>query len=281
MTVFVLLVMISAVVAVCFTQTRAARFKRFAHQFHLLYHPQQDCILTPDEEQYSFFLGQGTHCFWHILTWRDVDAFVRISEDRVFADTGEKTPQWVYTLLTAELTRGTFPPLILMPRHGNETTPVHPALPPQLADRYVLFAAPDFRFPQAVLGFLKAAGPCYLELTSRALVYHEFKAQPLSQVQSLHLRGRQLISALKQKTPPEHGPAPAQVVPAPACGACAKNEAELQARVLLKLQHAPHAYNPSAGSSGAGRWFLGFVFLIAVAVLLFLVRYMFMHFAHT
>ncbi len=271
---------IIAVGVVCIANTRAARLKRLARQFRYQYISHVEHVLTEAEARQSVFAGQGKHSFFHIVTWQDAGAFVRFSDDRLIpADSASACP--VYTVVTAELTRGSFQPFVLMPRRPQEPVFLHPALSRELAEKYLLSAPDDFKFPEEVLGFLKAAvQPFYLELTPHAFIYHEFSLLPVSQVQNIRLRVRQLISVLVQKPTPKPAASSTQQAAVAARPVSPMSEAELQAQVLLKLQGASSSYGHARSGGGSGRWIFGIFYLLAIAGLLFFARYALMHWIH-
>ena len=248
-------------VAIAVVNTRGMRLKRLAQTLQMRYDARLDHILTEDAYQYALFFQQGVHRFFQVLTKQEPNAFMRVCEDRISAVQATTSAQQTYTLLTAELMRGLFTPLILMPLQAGQAGPAHPALAPDLASKYMLSAPEDYRFPQTVLGFLQAAKPCYLELTPTAFIYHEFDRKPVSQIQPMRFRAKQLIQALT------HQPAPVQATPVQSSSDLTKrttaqpiSEEALQAAVMLKLQTAQSGY--AAGRfSQSNRWVYGIIFL--------------------
>ncbi|MBP5430268.1 MAG: hypothetical protein J6Y25_05285 [Elusimicrobiaceae bacterium] len=253
-------ILILGVLTAVMGHTRTAQLKRMAHTLGLKYDPHLDGVLTEDQMMASCFFRQGKHHFKHVLTCKDSGAFIRICEDEI---TGAKldSTSLLYTLVTVELTRGDFCPFILMPRRPRETVPSG-SLPPELAEKYVLSAPADFTLPQELVGLLKAVPPCYLELTSYALIYHEFSVLPVDQIQPLRYRVIQIMKALVQNSKSSVAPATAPI-----------SDDLLQAQVSLKLQQAAPAFTRRSG----GRWVYGLVLLFMLGSLLFLASYVLSH----
>lgn len=249
--------------------SRPAQLKRLAQPLQMRYDHQVEHVLTEEAFQYALFFQQGVHRFFNVLTKQEPGAFMRVSDDRIFASATASAADQTYTLLTAELTRGNFTPIILMPRRAGQKDLAHPALPADLMERYVLTAPDDYHFAENVLGFLRAAKPCYLELTPTAFIYHEFDVKPADQIQPLRFRAKQLIGALVQQAEP--APA-AAVTPAPAPAAAEPvSDAELQAQMLLKLQASRQPSPAGQQSAPSSGWLVyGFVLLgLLMAVCLF------------
>lgn len=246
--------------------SRTAQLKRLAQPLQMRYDHQVEHVLTEDAFQYALFFQQGVHRFFNVLTKQEPGVFMRVCDDRIFASATAAAADQTYTLVTAELTRGKFTPVILMPRRAGQKNLAHPALPADLMQRYVLTAPDDYRFTENVLGFLRAAKPCYLELTPTAFIYHEFDIKPADQIQPLRFRAKQLIAALVQQD--ETAPAPA-AKPAPVA-AEPVSDAELQAQMLLKLQ-AVRQPSPAGQQPAQSGWLVyGFVLLgLLIAVCLF------------
>ncbi len=274
MTCFVVCFLVATVLAVVWANTHSSRLKHTARQLNMLYHAQIPDVLTEDEKEKSFFLNQGMHQFKNVLTWQDCGAFWRLSEDSVFATPQSTRAEFTYTLVTAEVSQGCFTPWVLTPRVSTYRGENHPALPADLAEKYVLSAPADYRLPQEVIGFLHAVPCCYVELTPHALVYHEFCLCSLANIQPLRLRVRQLMLALVQK---ESSPiqtdtsvTTSRVSAAPLC------EAELQAQVLLKLQQGSRG-GTAPSTVRTNRWIYGLILLGAVLLLLIFSRLALVH----
>ena len=254
--------------AVGMATSRGAQFKRLAQPLQMRYDHQVEHVLTEDAFQYALFFQQGVHRFFNVLTKQEPGAFMRVCDDRIFASATASAADQTYTLLTAELTRGNFTPIILMPRREGQKDLAHPALPADLMQRYVLTAPDDYHFAENVLGFLRAAKPCYLELTPTAFIYHEFDVKPADQIQPLRFRAKQLIGALVQ----QNEPAPAVTEKPASAPAVAEpiSDAELQAQMLLKLQ-ASQRSSPTGQQSAQSGWLVyGFILLgLLMAVCLF------------
>ncbi len=253
-----------AVLAGVVANTRAARLKRMAHTLNLRYDKQVDSVLLPDSAAKALFFRRGLHQFYHVLTFWDASAFVRVCEDRIFASPLDKTPLYTYSLVAAELTRGNFTPFVLAPRTQGQAPATN--LPPELAARYTLSAQDGFTLPPVVIGFLKAHPACYVECTQTALLYCEFNTVPVDQIQPLRFRALELLKALSQKAPT----APA----VPAAAPHLLSEEELQAHVLLKLKAAPH---PAAQPAAGGRYIYGFILLVLLSGMLFVAWYALHH----
>lgn len=265
----VITVLFLIVLAAIAANTRTAQLKRMSHTLNLRYDNQVDSVLLPDSSANAQFFKRGLHQFYHVLTFREADAFVRVCEDRIFSSPLDKTPLYTYTLVTAELTKDTFTPFVLTPRPQNQT-PAH-TLPPELAARYTLNAPEGFTLPPLVLGFLKAHPACYLECTPTALLYCELNTVSVAQLQPLRVRALQLLKELVKKTEPAPQAQPATVP------AVKLTEAELQAQILLKLQTAPHS--AATASRGGGRYVYGFILLILLGAMLFAAWYALHHWA--
>ncbi len=235
--------------------SRGAQLKNMARNLHLRYDPQTENPLTQEAAKQVRLFNRGLHQFFHVLTWKDPGAFIRLCDDNVFTSPFDKAPSQQFTLATAELTRGQFIPFVLMPR-TEKTAKMHPALPPELAARYTLAAPENYRFPSGVLGLLKAGAPCYMETTQDTLVYHEFTTATLDQIQPLHFRARQFVQELRRAE------TPVGKVNAPT-----KTEAEVQAEVLLKLQMGPQAHTRAPDSARLMYGLILLVFLGAMCLL--------------
>ncbi len=249
MTYLITAVIVLAVLAAILTNTQTAQLKRMAHTLNLCYDKQVDSVLLPDSSAKAQFFKRGLHQFFHVLTFREPGAFVRVCEDRIFSSPLDKRPLHTYTLVTAELTKDTFPPFVLMPRTQDQA-PGH-NLPPELAARYTINAPENFVLPPLVVGFLKAHPNCYLECTQTALLYCEFNTVSVAQLQPLRLRAEQLLKELVKKTES------AQTAQQPATKL---TDAELQAQLLLKLQTAPRNLSQASAGNG-GRYVYGIILL--------------------
>ena len=246
------LLLIAAIVALCTTKTY--QIKRMARTWGLRYQAQTDSLLTVSTAKYVRLFGQGIHRFFYVLTWRESTAFVCVCEDRVFTANSTLKPYAKFTLASAELTRGTFTPFVLMPR-SDVQEPRHPALPDELADRFVLQAPVAFRFPPAVLALLRQKKKCYLEASELALVYHEYGPIPPSKIQLLHIRMNQLVKLLTKAPPPLSATFRLNQQVA----------AELQANMLLQSHRAP---GMSGEKASTARWGYGILWLFLMAALL-------------
>ena len=236
--------------AIAWRGSRSSRLQNMARNLQARYDRQVDCPLTPQSAQHVRLFNEGLHQFFNVLTFQHPGAFLRVSDAHVFTAVQDKAPRQTYTLITAELTRGTFTPLVLVAR-TNPQAPHHPALSADLAGRYTLQAPENYQLPPSVQGLLKAGNPCYIELTEHALVYHEYTTAKIDQIQPLCFRVKQLIAGFQ--------PAPQEKANTGAEPTCVKTPAELQVQVLLKLQST--ALNkPNAGSSK--RMLYGFVLLL-------------------
>ena len=239
---------------------RSTQLKRMAYTLQWRYDSRLPAVLTEEAVAQTCFFRQGIHRFSHVLTLRESGTFMRISEDRI--SSGQPT---TYTLVTAELMGGNFTPLILAPRRPQEAPGTN--LPAELAEKYTLFAPDYFQLPDAVLGFLRASRPCYVELTPTAFIYHEFDVKPVADIQPLRYRAGQLVQALVAK--------PQVVVSAAQTQLTAEN---LETTVLLKLRSASPVYSQAAATpAGKGRWTYGVIFLAFLAGMLFLIHYALMH----
>jgi len=210
MTISLICIGLAATLAIVIKNTRGARLKRLAETLHLRYDNDLNDVLTEESKQASLFFQQGMHRFYHVLTSSEPGAFIRICDDRMLSSKNPYAPRLAYTLVTAELTRGTFTPLILMPRRAGQTDAPHPSLPASLAQKYMLSAPDTYQLPDTVLGFLQTAKPCYLELTPTSLIYHEFENKSISEIQPLRFRVKQLLNALVHKPEPIQVSDPAQ-----------------------------------------------------------------------
>ena len=225
------------------------------------YEKQVDNPLLPDSSAQIKFFNQDCHQFFHVLTLRESGAFVRICEDRIFSSPLDKTPQHTYTVLTAELTRGTLAPFVLQPRTQDQAPGVN--LPPELAARYTLDAPADFTLPPAFAGFLKAGPVCYIECTPHAFIYCEFNTLSAEQLQALRFRILQLLKELSANQPaPQAAPSSAPLT-----------DEVLQAHVMLKLQTA----TPSVTGIKGGRHVYAIVLLMLLGSLLFVAWYALHH----
>ncbi len=243
-----------ALIAFGMGRVRSVQLRRMAHTLGLRYDRVLSTLLTEDAAARFYFLRQGQHTFLHVLTYRESAAFMRVGTDRMLLP---GKPPVTYTLVTAELTRGAFTPLILTPRLPGKQTHPHPALPPQLAQRYELSAPDGFVLPAAVTGFLQTAIPCYLELTQTALIYHEFDQKSVSQIQPLRYRALQLLKALVHQPP----------LPATAV-LQERTPTNLDASLLLKLKTGAATYTQAAVKpAGSGRWVYGVLFITVLLAL--------------
>ena len=263
MTYLIFAVIFLAVLFAILTNTQTTQLKRMAHTLNLRYDKQVDSVLLPDSSANAQFFKRGLHQFYHVLTFREADAFVRVCEDRIFASPLDKKPLHTYTLVAAELTKDTFTPFVLAPRTQDQAPARN--LPPEWAARYTLSAPEGFNLPPVVLGFLKAHPMCYVECTPTALLYCEFNTVSVAQLQPLRFRALQLLKELAKKpaNPPQALPA---TVPA-----AKLTEAELQAQILLKLQTTPHS--AATASRGGGRYLYGIMLLALLGGMLFLAWY--------
>ena len=241
--------------------TRTAKLKRMARTLNLRYDNQVDSVLSPDSSAKAQFFKQGLHQFYHVLTFRDPDAFVRVCEDRIFSSPLDKKPFQTYTLVTAELTKETFPTFVLMPKETNQEATRN--LPAELATRYTLNAPEGFSLPSMVIGFLKAHPTCYVECTETALIYCEFNTSSIEQLQPLRFRALQLVKELVKK---ENMEQPAQVTPK-----LQLTEEQLQAQILLKLQTGPHTA-PQTSTPGT-RYIYGLILFVFLGSMLLLTWY--------
>lgn len=263
---FIGFIVVLALVTMGIGQLRFVQLKRMAYTLGLRYDACLDTLLTPDNEQNAYFFHQDEHRFCQVLTFREAAAFMRVSQDRVYA-TG-KAPMR-RTLVTAELTCGTFTPLVLMPAQPGKPQTPHPALPPELAPRYELSAPDDFTLPQEVVGFLKAAKPCYLELTQTALIYHEFDEKPVSQIQPLRYRALQLLKAFVRRP---------EIAPTASAAMQELTQTNLDTTLLLKLQTASPTYTQAAVQpSGRGRWVYGVIFVVCLLAVCIFAGYALKH----
>ena len=258
-------------IALCagMAQTHTAQLKRMARTLGLRYDAQLDSILLPDSSAQAQLFKRGLHQFFHVLTFRESNAFVRVCEDRIFASPLDKKPLHTYTLVGVELLKDTFTPFVLAPREPGQ--PACPHLPAKLALRYTLNAPEGFSLPPTVIGFLKAHSACYLECTATALLYCELNTVPVAQLQPLRFRALQLVKELvrnTQETPQQPAAATAPKL----------TDAELQAQLLLKLQ------NPSQGtsqvSSTSGRYIYAVILLILLGGMLGLASYLLQQATH-
>ena len=294
-------VVIITALAIWLVNTRGARLKHLAKTTQMRYEARLESVLTPQAQQASLFFQQGVHRFRRALTGHEPGAFVRVCDDEIFSSDTATAPDMTYTLVTAELTKGTFTPIILSPRRPGQTDAPHPALPPQLAEQYLLSAPDTFQLPELVIGFLQSAKPCYLELTPTALIYHEFDAKPVAQIQEIRFRARQLLRALVMAPAPAN-PASTQTFTQTFTSAPTQtftntsastqtsspfentqtfaantftglastqtsvmrtNEPDLEALMRLKMQSAPRSYSQAAGqTSDTGRWVFAIIFVI-------------------
>lgn len=206
--------------------TRAARLKRMAHVLNLCYQSHIDNPLTALSAKHTYFFNQGFHKFCHVLTWNDSGTFTRVCEDQIYALPMDKTPQNRLTLVTVELMRGSFVPMIIAARQDDKS-PSHPALPPELANRFTLTAPDSYQLPDGLIGLLKNNPICYLETGIYSLVYHEYKEVPVAQIQQMRFRTKQFIKELLQQPVPTISPIANQG---------ALSAGELEASVLLSLQ---------------------------------------------
>lgn len=245
--------------------TRAAQLKRMARTLNLRYDNQVDSVLLPDSSAQAQFFKSDFHQFYHVLTFQDAGAFVRVCDDLIFPSPLDKKPSHTYSLVAAELTKDTFPPFVLKPRTQNQAPSTN--LPPELAERYTLSTPDNFTLPPIVIGFLKAHPTCYLECTQTALLYCEFNIVPVAQLQPLRFRALQLLKELVKKTQPT-----VQTVQ-PVAQAAPLTDAELQAQLLLKLQSAPQASSQATAGTG-GRYVYGFILLILLSGMLLAAWYM-------
>ena len=269
MTYLIIAIIVLAVLSAVLTNTQTAQLKRMAHTLNLRYDNQVDSVLLPDSSAKAQFFKRGLHQFFHVLTFQEAGAFVRVCEDRIFSSPLDKKPIHTYTLVAAELTKDTFPPFVLMPRTPGQPPAAH--LPPELAERYTLSAPDGFSLPPIVTGFLKAHPACYLECTPTALLYCEFNTVSVAQLQPLRLRAQQLLRELVKKTAPAAQPAQTA-----ATHAAPLTDAELQAQLLLKLQSSPR--NLSQASAGnSGRYVYGIILLGLLGGMLCLAWYALHH----
>ena len=243
--------------------TRPAQLKRMARTLGLRYDAQLDSILLPDSSAQAQLFKRGLHQFFHVLTFRESNAFVRVCEDRIFASPLDKNPLHTYTLVGVELLKDTFTPFVLAPREPGQPACSH--LPAELALRYTLNAPEGFSLPPTVIGFLKAHSACYLECTATALLYCELNTVPVAQIQPLRFRALQLVKELVRK--PQEVPQQAAAATAPKL-----TDAELQAQLLLKLQTAPRSTSQSA--SAGGRYLYAVILLILLGGMLGLASYL-------
>lgn len=269
MTYLIITVLLLCVLAAAVNNFRTVQLKRMAHTLNLRYDKQVDSVLLPDSSSKAQFFNRGLHQFYHVLTFRDPGAFVRVCEDRIFSSPLDKTPLYTYTLVTAELTKGNFTPFVLMPRTLNQIPGSN--LPPELANRYQLTAPENFILPPTVAGFLKAHASCYVECTPSALIYCEFNTVPVAQLQPLRFRALQLLKELVKKPQPATQTVQAAVTPIKPL-----TDAELQAQILLKLQSASPTISSPANSAG-GRYMYGVILLILLSGMLFLAWYALQH----
>lgn len=248
-------VLLLTALAALVTNTRSAKLKRMAYHLNLRYDQHVENVVLPESAAQTQFFNQGLHQFSHVLTFRESNAFVRVCEDRIFTDPLRKTSTTIYTLVTAELTKNTFTPLILAPRTQNET--VQTNLPPELAERYTLTAPENFVLPPAVIGFLKTHPTCYVECTQTAFIYCEFNVAPVRQIQPLRFRALQLLKELSR---------PSTTVPTPNITPANRlSDETLQTQILLKLQSAAQAPLQSAPT---GRYLYGIILLVLLSALL-------------
>ena len=246
--------------------TRAARLKHMARVLNLRYQSHIDNPLTALSAKYTYFFNQGFHKFCHVLTWNDSGAFIRVCEDQIYALPMDQTPQNRLTLVTVELMRGSFVPMIIAARQDDKS-PVHPALPPELANRYVLTAPDSYRLSDELIGLLKNNPICYLETGLYSLVYHEYKEVPVVQIQQLRFRVKQFIKELIQQ------PIPAPVA---AVNKVSLSAGELESSVLLTLQTRQHE------KSFANGWRICYliIMLFILAGILVISKYWLLKLAH-
>lgn len=236
--------------------TRKAQLKRMARRFNLRYQTHVDSPLTPLSAKEMKLFGRGFHRFSQVLTWADPGAFIRACEDRVYASPFAKSPQTSYTLWTAELTRGTFTPFLLYPRTSSDTLAAHPALPSELAARYILVAPKEYQLPVSLMKLLSATRNCYVETTSYSLVYHEYKTIPVSQLQQTRSHVKTYIKELSQMS---------ATIPPVAAGSTLAM-AELQANTMLTLQQNSHSAQKSSNFMRILYILIGFSMLSGILI---------------
>ncbi len=187
-------ILLLSVFFVLWAQTRSFQLKRMANTLRLRYDRELNSLLTPENEEKLALFAQGAYRFTYVLTGHESGAFVRLSQASFRKGN-------TVTLVSVELTAASFTPLCLYPKKKEET--LSSILPPDLAARYTLKAPPGYALPEEVLGFLRATRPCYLELTSNALVYHEFDSKPIRELQPLRWRIMQLVKVLAKQPEPQ------------------------------------------------------------------------------
>lgn len=237
-----------------------------ARTLHLRYDAHVENPLTDLSAQQISLFSKFLYQFKQVLTWRESNAFIRLCEARQASVPGKSFLLERYTLATAELTRGNFTPFVLQP-HTNESGEPHPALPPELATRFVLQAPADFQFPAEVIGLLKAGPQCYLEAGSYALVYHTYHIVPVSQLQPMRLRVQQFARALAKIEPPIKK---ASVIP---------TDMVTETQVQTLLQMHGHVQKTGASRSGFRYVYLG-VGLLFVFGMLWVAQYVLHHWVH-
>ncbi len=234
-----------------------------ARGFNLRYQSRVDIPLTPLSAKEMKFFGRGFHRFSQVLTWEDQGAFVRACEDRVYASLSAKAPQALYTLWTAELTRGTFVPFVLIPRSQGQFIK-EAVFPPELSSKYALIAPQGYQLPAKLVDLLKTGPDCYVETTLYSLVYHEYREVPVSQMQQVRFHVKTFVKALSKDS---KGISPRTSLTAE----------ELQTSAMLSLQNSSRT-----GISMSGTLRLFYVigaFLIVTGILL-AARYFLQTFVH-
>ena len=251
--------------AIALSTTRSARLKRMARTLHLRYDKKVDNPLTALAAQSVSLFNHSLHQFRQVLTWREPGMFIRLCQmDSRSLAGGISNVR--YTLATAELTRGNFTAFVLQP-HTQEKTPVHPALPPELATRFTLTAPDNFQLPPQVIGLLKAGPLCYLEVSSYALVYHTYTILSINQLQPMRLRTQQLARALMHADPTPVSPVSANM----------SAMAELRAETMLQM-HSPSAAGCSYG--GVLKFIYRLIGLVFVVGVLWAVQHFLRSFVH-
>ncbi|MBO7191718.1 MAG: hypothetical protein J6V32_06515 [Elusimicrobiaceae bacterium] len=182
--------------------TRPVVFARIARANKGLFEKYKETVTTPFTAGRLDFFMFLFHRFRNVFTYEDRSAFIRLADDFIYKDEDPKTKPLPITIFVAEIKKGDFLPVKVLPARSLFAFSKQPVIKtniPQLDSHYQIFApspASGSIFTPLITGFLKTHPYVYLELNGHALVYHEHALIATSQIEAFRFRAMQLLQEL-------------------------------------------------------------------------------------
>ena len=233
---------VSAVGLILSTQTRAAILGRIARHNGCPFEKRKDSVTTLFSAGKLEFFMFFFHQYRNVFTYSDKTAFVRLADDFIYSDENPKTKPIAITIFTAELKKGQFPHVKVVPSNSPFAFSQHTQMKtniPAIDSRYRIyttFPEGSTLFSPMITGLFKTRPGIYLELNDNALIYHEHTLVPATDIEMFRFRAIQLLNELAtvalqavQET--------AQATPTPASNAATPplSMTETQAAALLQI----------------------------------------------